>query len=171
MARRCRTRAEASAAIAAAPRAAAHTYWLADSDGAEVLECTSHSAVRRACGGVDGEDVLVQTNHCLVPSHAADGEERPSKSSLARLARGRAALAAPRGPRVIASDVVRLFADRSDGAASVCRWPEDGTGTTTNACVLVEPAARRVHACRGSADRGAWITHTFEDGAPLRSAL
>lgn len=146
---RCRTRAEAAALLQAAPRAAAHSYWLADAAGIEDWECTATAAVRR-----DGAGPLCRTNHCLVPAHAAAEDERPSASSAARLARAGLALAAP---RIGVDDLRRLFADRSDGLDSINRYVEDGTGTSTNACAIAEPARGVLHACRGPADRGRWI--------------
>lgn len=147
---RCRDRAEAAALLSAAPRAAAHSYWLADPSGIEDWECTADAAVRRG-----GDGPLCRTNHCLEPAHAVREDEPPTASSQARLRCARAALAA--GPVGI-GELRRLFADRSLGADSVNRWPEDATGTATNACMIAEPAERRLHACRGPADRGAWIT-------------
>lgn len=150
---RCRDRAEAAAVVRSAPRAAAHNYWLADPSGVEDWECTADSAGRRS-----GEAPLCRTNHCLDPAHAAREAEAPTASSLARLTRVQEALAAP---RIAVDDLRRLFADRSRGRDSINRYPEDGTGTATNACLIAEPAARRLHACRGPADRGAWVTLSF----------
>ena len=64
-------------------------------------------------------------------------------------------------PRVGLEDLRRLFSDRSDGAESVNRYVEDGTGTSTNACMIAEPARGLVHACRGPADRGRWSEFSF----------
>lgn len=147
---RCTTRREAAAVLTAAPRAAAHSYWLADTQGVEDWECTADAALLRA-----GDVPLTRTNHCLDAGHAAREDEPPTASSLARLERARAALAAP---RLGVDDLRALFADRSRGHDSVNRHPEDGTGTATNACMICEPAERRLHACRGPADRGRWVT-------------
>lgn len=146
----CATRAEAAALLAAAPRAAAHSYWLADAAGVEDWECTAWSAERRA-----GDGPLCRTNHCLAAGHAVREDEPPTASSQARLAAARARLAA--GGLDVAS-IKTLFADRGQGIDSINRYPEDGTGTATNACMVAEPAAGRLHACRGPADRGAWVT-------------
>jgi isopenicillin-N N-acyltransferase-like protein len=139
--------------IAAAPRAAAHTYWSADARGAADVECTADHAVRR-----DADHPLCRTNHCLDAGHQADEGEPPSASSRARIARARAALAAD---SIAEADLVRLFADRSDGIDSISRYAEDLQGTSTNACIIAHPAARQLRACRGAADRGAWITLGF----------
>jgi isopenicillin-N N-acyltransferase-like protein len=147
---RCADRAEAAGVLAATPRAAAHSYWLADPAGIEDWECTADAAVPRG-----GTAPLCRTNHCLEAAHAAREDEPPTASSAARLAHARAALAAP---RLGVADLRALFADRSHGVDSINRYVEDGTGTSTNACLIAEPRERRIHACRGPADRGAWVT-------------
>ena len=57
--------------------------------------------------------------------------------------------------------VVAMFSDRSDGVLSVNRYPEDEQGTATNAVFMAEPATRSAYACRGTADRGTFITRSF----------
>jgi isopenicillin-N N-acyltransferase-like protein len=147
---RCRDRAAAAAVVRSAPRAAAHNYWLADPSGIEDWECTADGAGRRC-----SEAPLCRTNHCLDSANVAREAEAPTASSLARLARVQQALEAP---RIAVDDLRMLFADRTQGRDSINRYPEDGTGTATNACVIAEPSERRLHACRGPADRGAWVT-------------
>ncbi len=149
---RCRDRAEAARLLRAVPRAAAHSYWLADPDGIEDWECTADTALARA-----GDAPLCRTNHCLDAGHAAREDEPATSSSRARLDHARTFLAAP---RVSVADLRGLFADRSHGVDSINRYVEDGTGTSTNACMIAEPAERRLHACRGPSDRGAWVTLT-----------
>ncbi|MCX8039842.1 MAG: C45 family peptidase [Planctomycetota bacterium] len=148
---RCRDRGEAGAVLAAAPRAAAHSYWLADPAGVEDWECTALQARRRA-----GNAPLARTNHCLEPALAADEDEPPTASSRARLARAEQALSLAAAQPLGIGDLQRLFADRSAGGDSINRYPEDESGTATNACAIVEPARALLHACRGPADRGQW---------------
>ncbi len=150
----CRTAAEAGRVFAAAPRAAAHSFWAADEHGAEDWECTATSAVRRVA-----EQPLVRTNHCLVAAHREREGEEPSTSSRARLARLDAFAAAGGHDE---AGVRALFSSRADGVDSINRYPEDAQGTSTNACVIAVPAARRLRACRGPADRGRWTTLPFE---------
>lgn len=146
---RCRDRVEASAQLRAAPRAAAHSYWLADPSGIEDWECTAQSALAR-----DGDGPLCRTNHCLDAGNATREDEAPSASSRSRLETARRVLSAPS----VGVDGLRaLFADRSQGLDSINRYVEDGTGTSTNACMIAEPRERRIHACRGPSDRGAWV--------------
>ncbi len=149
------TRAEAAAVIGDAPRAAAHTYWIADAAGAEDFECSVERCVHRVA-----EAPLARTNHCLDDAHRRIEGEPPTSSSLARLARTGASITT--GKQSVES-LKRVFADRSDGVDSVNRFAEDNQGTSTNACVVAVPARRELHACRGSADRGAWVVLRFGD--------
>ena len=151
----CRTRAEAEATLISAPRAAAHTYWIADASGVSDLECTATTHMRRETGN-DGS--LARTNHCLDDNHRRHEGEPASASSQKRLARARATL--DQG-NVTVAGLKALFADRSDGIDSINRFAEDGQGTSTNACIIAEPAARILHACRGSSDRGEWQVLRF----------
>lgn len=147
---------EAAGACITAPRAAAHTYWLANAEQQIEWETTAWSAVERA--PVDG--LLLRTNHCLIDDHAEHEAEPASASSQARLQRMKHELsgAAP----VELADLRRLFADRSDGVDSLNRLPEDDQGTATNSVVLAIPALRELWACRGPADRGDWQRLGFE---------
>ena len=151
----CGSRTEAEAVLTAAPRAAAHTYWIADAGGVTDVECTATTAVRREAGAAG---FLTRTNHCLDDAHRAREGEPATASSRARLARSAAALSA--GGVTVAS-LKALFADRADGVESINRFAEDGQGTSTNACIIAEPATRTIHACRGSSDRGEWVSFAF----------
>jgi isopenicillin-N N-acyltransferase-like protein len=150
---RCGDRASALATIISAPRAAAHTYWAADAGGVDDVECTATSHVQRR-----GDRPLTRTNHCQDAAHARIEGEAATASSKARLARVTGWLAG--GGQTVTS-LKRLFADRSDGVDSINRFAEDQQGTSTNACLVAVPARRELHACRGSSDRGEWVTLTF----------
>lgn len=147
---------EAAKVCSSAPRAAAHTYWLADTTRLVEWETTAWSAVRREAS----DRALVRSNHCLVSSHAHHEGEPPSASSQARLGRATALLAA-RHDHDQAS-LQALFADRSDGVDSINRWPEDDQGTATNSVVVCQPAGLQMWACRGPADRGQWRQLMFQ---------
>ncbi len=152
---RATTRALAAGIIESAPRAAAHTYWLADADGAVEYECSADRCVARS---LDGE-ALARTNHCLDEHLVSEQGEEPNSSSFRRLSRMRTLLGA-RGQSV---DSIRaLFSDRADGLDSICRYPEDDQGTATNACIVCVPAERALWACRGPADRGQWEKLPFD---------
>lgn len=140
---------EAIAAIRAAPRAAAHTYWVADAQGASELECDPEAVIERQLAN----QAVVQTNHCQSELLRAREGELPSSSSQRRLLRAQRVLAS--GGHDVAT-LQALFADRSDGLDSINRYPEDAQGTTTNACMVCIPAKLELWACRGPADRGIW---------------
>ena len=146
-----RTFAEAAQVCETAPRAAAHTYWLASPEQLAEWETTAWSAVRR--DAVDGP--LGRTNHCLVEQHAVRQGEPASASSTARLTRVGDRLRAD-APHDVAS-LQAMFADRADGIDSINRFAEDGEGTSTNSVVVAIPALRTLWTCRGSADRGEWV--------------
>ncbi|MEE2906358.1 MAG: C45 family peptidase [Planctomycetota bacterium] len=140
-----------------APRAAAHTYWYADSAGGMELECSADRVVQRPLESIP----IVQTNHCLDAEHIALEGEAPQPSSCARLDRATQIL----GQGVVTPATVReMMSDRSEGILSINRIPEDGQPTTTNACTIGVPESRTFQACRGGADRGAWVTLAFERG-------
>ena len=151
----CETREEAVQVIESAPRAGAHTYWLADPTGADGFECSAEHAVRRS---LSSDAPLVQTNHCLEEANCAIEGEEPGSSTRARLAR--ATELAMAGDHDLAS-LQALYADRSDGVDSINRYAEDEQGTATNAVVVTIPAQRRFHCCRGPSDRGDWMRLRF----------
>jgi isopenicillin-N N-acyltransferase like protein len=152
---RCSDRAEAGRVIAEAIRAAAHTYWIADARGALELECTPDLVVECPLGA----EPITRTNHCLAePARAVQGEA-PTSSSLARLKRLGQLLAAEE--RHDLDSLRAIFSDRSDGIDSINRYPEDGQLTATNAVIIMQPASRRLLACRGSADRGRFVELGF----------
>jgi hypothetical protein len=146
--------AEAESLVRGAPRAAAHTYWLADARSAMELECDPESVVQRRAEA----EPLARTNHCLAEGMRALEGEPATASSQKRLARADGELR--RGAHDVAS-LKALMQDRSDGVDSINRYTEDEQGTTTNACVIAVPAQRELWACRGPADRGEWVQLKF----------
>lgn len=147
----CDTVEEAATCIRQAPRAAAHTYWLADAQGARLLTCSAT--------GVISEDLhdghpLLQTNHLRCMPEGAASLEPANSSSSERLCHMQEWASAAQGIDFPA--LVALFADRSRGADSINRYPEDGTGTATDACFICCPTTKQTWACRGPADRGIW---------------
>lgn len=152
-----RTHTAAAATIESATRIAAHTYWLGDEQGAVQLECSARDVVRRELGA----DPIVQTNHCLDAAHQQRQPEEPSPSSLHRFDRATAMLA----EGAFDLDAVRVvLSDRSEGALSISRHPDDGEAATTNACAIGVPAQRVFEACRGPADLGRWVRLPFTRG-------
>jgi len=153
---RCSTREEADEVIQSAPRAAAHTFLLADPGGAIELECTATTCSRRDLA----DRPLIRTNHCFNTTHAARETESPSPSSVARSSRAEQLL----DGGTLDVDAIRdLMIDREGGLEAINRYPEDGESTATNACMIGIPAARRFEACRGPADRGEWTQLPFQE--------
>jgi hypothetical protein len=146
--------AEAEALVRAAPRAAAHTYWLADPAGATELECDPDNVIERRAE----TQALARTNHCLAAEMRAEEGEPPTASSQRRLAKAEESLrSAPQDVETMRE----LMRDRSDGVDSINRYTEDEQGTTTNACVIAIPERLELWACRGPADRGEWLQLRF----------
>ena len=145
---------EAKELIRSAPRAAAHTYWLADSAGAVELECGGRRVTERRLG----PSPLTRTNHCMAPDLAALQGEPTSSSSAKRLAKLDAWLR--RGEQNLTT-LRALFSDRSEGVDSINRYLEDDTGTSTNACMVGVPARHELWACQGPADRSTWVRLAF----------
>lgn len=144
----------AARVVETAPHAGAHTYWLADGEQLVEYEASPNGAFRR----VASDAPVARTNHCLSPEHVAIEGEVPNASSRARLARAEAL--AGRGDLDV-EGLRALFADRSDGVESINRYPEDLQGTATNGVFVAAPRRRRAWACRGPADRGAWVELAF----------
>lgn len=137
----------ASEIVANAPRAAAHTYWLATKDRAIEWECGPDHAISRTLAA----EPLVRTNHCLAEPMTRIEGEAPTSSSLTRRQRVTQLL---QGRPHDFESLREVFADRSDGIDSIARFPEDGQPTATNAVVVCLPAERKMYACRGPAQRG-----------------
>jgi isopenicillin-N N-acyltransferase-like protein len=150
-----RSRAEAAAIVEKAPRSGAHTYWIADAAGFVEYEATPWSFTRRD----DGAGPICRTNHCIDPAHRVLEGEAPAANSGARLARAQDWVA--HGYQDIDS-LRTLFSDRRDGVDSINRRPEDDQGTATNAVMIAVPEQLELWACRGPADRGAWVRLPFE---------
>jgi isopenicillin-N N-acyltransferase-like protein len=146
--------AAAETLVRTAPRAAAHTYWLADAAGATELECDPDNVIERRAE----KQALARTNHCLAEPMRAEEGEPPTASSQKRLARAEETLRT--APQDVES-LQKLMRDRSDGVDSINRYSEDEQGTTTNACLIAIPARRELWACRGPADRGEWVQLRF----------
>lgn len=145
---------DARRVISEAPRAAAHTYWLADAENAVELECSARRVTERRLAA----QPLTRTNHCIALS-ALQGEAT-SPSSEKRLEKMNAWLG--RGGQNVET-LRAMFADRSEGLLSINRYLEDGTGTSTNACMIGIPARRELWACQGPSDRGQWFNLSFTD--------
>ena len=147
--------AAASEIVRTAPRAGAHTYWLADAGEQAEWEAVPDSThVRRT-----GSGPVFRTNHCVYDPYRAIEAEPATPSSEARFVR-LTALTAGRCDHTVAS-VKAIFADRADGPLSINRYVEDGLPVATNANFLAVPAERTAWACRGPGDRSPWVRLDF----------
>jgi hypothetical protein len=151
---RASSAAEAATLVRGAPRAAAHTFWLADARSAAELECDPDNVTERRAEA----EPVARTNHCLSDGMRDVEAEPATVSSQKRLARAERQLRT--GAQDVAS-IQALMRDRSDGVDSINRYSEDEQGTTTNACIIAVPARRELWACRGPADRGEWVQLKF----------
>ncbi len=154
---RCRTVAEAVELAVSAPRSGAHTYWFADAHRQVELETSPDRVEIREATAAP----VIRTNHCLAPEITATEWQAPTASSRQRLQRLTAQLGSAR--QSVAS-LRAAFGDRSDGVNSVSRHEADGQGTATNAVLVAELSTRRLYACRGPAELGAWVE--LWSGAP-----
>ncbi len=145
----------AAKVIETAPRAGAHTYWIADREQISDWETTPGSFVRRDAGSKP----LWRTNHCLNHAHQVLEGEAASASSLSRYTRIGATL---ENRNMSVERMQALFADRSDGVDSINRYAEDDQGTATNSVLIMVPERLELWACRGSVDRGEWQRLRFE---------
>lgn len=133
----------ATAAIADAPRAGAHFFYVADGQGrAQALECTPRLVDR-----VEVETgAYVHTNHCLVAAHQAIEGNTPSASSHARSDRLEQMIAASAGTASLETSK-RWLADRTGGENAISRT--DFNGISSNGAVVMQPQSGRIEACHG----------------------
>ena len=149
---RARTRADALRIIEDAPRAAAHYYFLSDGNGsATCIECSGYEY---ATTDVES-DICIHANH--VNDHALRDLERPySASSEFRQSRLDVLMRAGL-PDITVDHIKEALSDHEGGSNCICR--HDVTpGISTDACVIMCPESGELHACRGQAHVGEWVT-------------
>ncbi|MEM1026108.1 MAG: C45 family peptidase [Myxococcota bacterium] len=140
---------EAARRIESAPRAAAHYYWVGQTNMAGSLECTARRAELEWTSGV-----RVQTNHMRTSLAAQEVRGTPMESSRHRLERMEALLAEEGG--VSPSDLRRFLGDTQGGELAIDR--RDFAGISTNAVVVIEPGEGSLSAVHGPASEGCWYT-------------
>lgn len=133
---------DAVGVIRDAPRAAAHTFLIADQDEGCVVECTAKMSI--VSDLVDG--VIVQTNHCQVPEHQKIESTVPNESSYARFKR--------MSELVRVEDLREALSDTSNGELAISR--HDFDGISTNAAVLMIPATGVISIVHGPPDENPW---------------
>lgn len=153
---RSRTFGEAMSAVRDAPRAAGHYYYLADADGnAAGLECSAERCVAFS----PQKGLLIRCNHALAGEIAARQAPVLTDSTACRHDRLTHLLESHAAP-LDAADVRRFFADHEGDDEALCRHHTPPVGISTNACVIMSPETREIHACRGQAHVGDWRTAT-----------
>ena len=141
-------------AVIYAPRMSGHNFLFADGVGLVAeIEATAH---RHAAWPLE-RGVFVHTNHYVDPKLARIERTHPPSSEPRRY-RMHMLLQSAIGKL----DVETIQAAMSDrqGEFPINRYDNDGM--STNACLIMSPVDRLFTACRGQADRGAWLTMDFE---------
>jgi hypothetical protein len=152
---------EAKRSFQSHERCGSHTYWLVD----ELAACQLDTTHRQCCVESLRDHPyhpLVRVNHPIPESLKSVQLEEPSETSLARLRRAELSLTHVEGPQALKD----VMGNREDGVHSISRHIEDGTGITTNGCVLLMPNQKKIWACRGPADIGDWISFEFDHRQP-----
>jgi hypothetical protein len=133
-------------------RAGSHAYILAQEDEGHVIEAGQRHFVSRTLN----DDALCQSNHPQSKVLAELALEVPSSSSQSRLKR---MISHCRQQVHLDVEVIKgILSDRSCGVDSISRLPEDGTGITTNACMIANVRERELFLCGGDARDGTWET-------------
>ncbi|MCZ7646726.1 MAG: C45 family peptidase [Planctomycetota bacterium] len=145
---------EAAEAVRGSPRAGAHYYYVGGPNGeAAGFEC---SATR--CAEVPvASGTYTHCNHYLDEELKPFDPEPPSASTCRRQAR-LSELMAQHAGKIGIDDLKRFLSDHDGGAdLALCRHhgPDQ---VSTNACVILSPQTREIHACRGQPHVGTWIT-------------
>lgn len=150
----CRSAEEAVLAIENAPRAAAHFYYAADSNGHAIgLEC---SATRSQRINIKN-GTFVRCNHA-VTTEIQELELSPIPfSSAYRQARLEQLLQSEMQPVAI-DHLKRFLADHDGGENAICRHSTPPNDLSTNASVIMCPETGEIHACRAQPHVGEWIT-------------
>jgi len=144
---------EAATAVADAPRVGAHYYYLGGPNGRAVgLEC---SAAQHARFDV-AQGTFVHCNHCLDPGLAELEVDPPADSTRHRQDRLTELLAENRDG-IGVEDLKRMLSDHEGDELAICRH-HGSDSMSTNACIIMSPGTREIHACRGQPHVGQW-TH------------
>ena len=152
-----RTFAEAVRVVRESLRAGAHYYYVGGPDGEALgLECSAALSVpfEFASG------TFAHCNHALSEKIKALQVDISSDSTSFRQKRLTHLLEA-HPDKIDVADLKRFMADHEGGALCICRHDVASslyTSVNTNACVIMSPVRREIHACRGQAHVGKWVT-------------
>jgi hypothetical protein len=151
---RCDNLSDAVDAVLKAPRISGHNYLIADGLGLSVdIEATACDASAFALE----RGVYVHTNHYVDPQPARI-DRPPPRGSDPRRYRMHMLMQSGLGG-IDVEFIQRVMSDRY-GTYPINRYDDDGM--STNACLIMSPVDRELHACRAQADRGEWLTMDFE---------
>lgn len=149
---RCRNVEEAAPIIQNCPRMAAHFYYMADANGHSLgVECSARNEQRVS----PTQGSLIHCNHTLAPN--LQPLEPVQKTDSTHFRQERLAHLIEHHPQPVGVEDLKTFlADHEGGHLSLCRHDVPPNGVSTNACVIMSPETRELHACRGQAHAGAW---------------
>jgi isopenicillin-N N-acyltransferase-like protein len=149
---RSRSFEEAVESISAAPRSAAHYYYLADRHGQTAgLECSATKAIPLPLKN----GMLVHCNHALHPDIAELEVSSANSSTCFRQTRLSELIQNAAGA-ITVENLKEFLSDHAGGADAICRHAENGEDVATNACVIMSPQTGEFHACRGQGHLGQW---------------
>ncbi|MDD7804039.1 MAG: C45 family autoproteolytic acyltransferase/hydrolase [Endozoicomonas sp. (ex Botrylloides leachii)] len=146
---------DAASMLADAPKSGAHSFFLANALKGLRFEVSGFNYDQQSMT----TEPMGWTNHCLSPEHQAAEYEQPTPSSLARFNRLKQLL---NTKSIDVESIKAMFSNRDDGINSINRYPEDNGYAATNACMIADPKEQILYACCGPADRGEWLTLTFD---------
>ncbi len=150
----CTSFEDALEAIRSAPRLSGHYYYLGFRDGrATGVECSGQRSVLHPAR----ERPLVHTNHATAAAIRAVEAPDPGDSSRARLRRLESLVDRHTDPIGI-QDLKVMLSDHEGGNNAICRHNAPPVGVSTNACVVLSPETREIHACRGQPHVGRFLT-------------
>ncbi|MDP7131981.1 MAG: C45 family autoproteolytic acyltransferase/hydrolase [Planctomycetota bacterium] len=136
--------------VAASPRSGAHYYYVAGPQGTAVgIECSAQQHHRFEIR----EGTFVHCNHFLEPELARLQTEEPSESTCARQLRLTELLNEKQ--KISVDSLKDSLSDHANGENAICRH-HGADAVSTNACVILSPETREIHACRGQPHVGKW---------------
>lgn len=150
---RCRNAEEAAEVTERAPLMAAHYYYLADAEGAGIGLERNARMTRRF---TPEQGRLVRCNHPFDPDLQKLERLPPTDSSCFRQQRLTTLIDEHSAPIGI-EDLKSFLGDHEGGEIGLCRHCAPPADVSTNACVILSPETREIHACRGQAHAGAWV--------------
>jgi isopenicillin-N N-acyltransferase-like protein len=146
----CSSFEDAVESVAASPRSGAHYYYVAGPDGSAVgIECSAQQHHKFEIN----EGTFVHCNHFLDTDLAKLQTEEPSESTCTRQLRLAELL--DEQEKISVESLKDSLSDHANGENAICRH-HGADAVSTNACVILSPETREIHACRGQPHVGQW---------------